>query len=113
MTKQEEIKGFVTFPYVKSLTDKIGKVQKKNQIKVAYKPVVKITSLLNSVKDKQDPKLCAGVYRISCQCGIPYFGEKGRNINIRQKEHLKDSEKGITKSAIAQHTVYTGHSIDK
>ena len=47
-TTEEEIKDLATLLYAKNFSEKIGKVLRKNHIKVVYKPIRKITCLLES-----------------------------------------------------------------
>ena len=45
------------------------------------------------------------VYRIPCECGLIYIGETGRNLEMRQTEHLAFSQKSLKeKSTVAKHT---------
>jgi hypothetical protein len=53
------------------------------------------------------------MYRIPCECGKVYIGQTGRSIEARCKEHMRhiwlDQPE---KSAVAEHSINTGHQID-
>jgi hypothetical protein len=54
----------------------------------------------------------SGVYRIPCECGRVCIGQTGRSVDIRLKEHQRHNRlEHPDKSAIAQHSVGTGHRI--
>ena len=92
--------------YIPRVTDRIGKLLKKHQIKTIYKPTQKLQDSLRPAKNSRDLKTCGGVYRIPCSCGDVYIGTTKRSVNTRIKEHerhccLRDTER----SAVAQHIV--------
>jgi len=67
--------------------------------------------MLRNVKDPL-PLRTPGVYEIPCTCGDTYIWQTGRLVSTRLKEHsralrLYQGEK----SAIAEHSLRTGHRI--
>jgi hypothetical protein len=68
--------------------------------------------MLRMVKDDLGVKV-PGVYRIPCECGKVYVGQTGRSIETRCKEHMRHIRLDQPeKSAVAEHSVNTGHQID-
>jgi hypothetical protein len=68
--------------------------------------------MLRSVKDDLSLKF-PGVYRIPCECGKVYVGQARRSIETRCKEHMRHIRLDQPeKSAVAEHSVNTGHQID-
>jgi hypothetical protein len=54
-----------------------------------------------------------GVYQIPCKCGKVYVGQTGRSIQAKCKEHIRHIHLNQPeKSAVAEHSVNTGHQID-
>lgn len=99
-------------PYIQGITDRIGKVLHKHNIKTIFRPHSKISDLLPSVKDKIAPLLSQGVYRIPCSCGSVYIGETKRPISVRVSEHERCiRQRSIADSALAEHKYNTGHQI--
>jgi hypothetical protein len=72
----------VILPYIHGTTDKIAKILKKKNIRVAFSPPNSLRNIPNSLinmldtaKDPIEPKLHPGVYAIPCYCGNMYIGE--------------------------------------
>ncbi len=128
--KQTRAKGMVVLPYIKGTTEAIQRVLKKHGIGTSVRPHQTLRQLLVHPKDKIEPKYKSEVvYQIPCKnCDKSYIGETGRKFDIRLKEHKteadkdrdtiytrstrKQSEKEITKSAIADHVRQCYHVID-
>lgn len=54
-----------------------------------------------------------GVYEIPCKdCEKSYVGQTSRRINVRVKEHSNNVRRRATTSALANHVVEFGHTID-
>lgn len=101
-------------PYVKGVTDTIGKLLNKLSIRTVFTPNTKIAQLLRSPKDSF-PLEKPGVYKIDCSCGSAYIGQTKRTITSRVKEHIRAVKNNDTqKSAIADHllTAGTNHWIE-
>ncbi|XP_020298905.1 uncharacterized protein LOC109863122, partial [Pseudomyrmex gracilis] len=65
-------KGTTYLPYIKSVTDKIGRILNKHNIQTVYKPTNKIGQILNNPKDKRPLLDTPGVYKIPCSYGKVY-----------------------------------------
>ncbi|XP_055858997.1 uncharacterized protein LOC129921274 [Episyrphus balteatus] len=90
-------------PYVKGVTDRVGKVLKRYGVKSIFMPPKKIKNYLQSPKD-QFPLQTPGVYAVPCSCGSCYVGQTQRNIATRLKEHISAVSKSQReKSAICEH----------
>ncbi|KAL1110151.1 hypothetical protein AAG570_008228 [Ranatra chinensis] len=64
-----------------------------------------------SVKDPL-PLKTSGVYEIPCCCGESYIGQTGRLVSTRIQEHIRATKNNDMKSAVAEHSMETGHLID-
>jgi hypothetical protein len=53
------------------------------------------------------------VYSITCECGRGYFGETGRPLSVRLREHGHNLKEGhLEISKLAQHAFEDGHRVD-
>lgn len=92
-------------PYLEGVTDRIGKLLKRHDIKTIFKPPAKIRQLLRTVKDTI-PLQTPGVYAIPCSCGSCYIGQTKRSISVRMQEHIKAMRNNDPhSSAIAEHVM--------
>jgi hypothetical protein len=67
--------------------------------------------MLRPVKDDLDLKE-PGLYRIPCECGEVYVGQTGRSTETRCKEHVRHIRlEQPEKSAVAEHSINSGHRI--
>ena len=87
-------------------------------IKVYHSSENKLFRALCTHKDSVNESQKPGVYRIPCECGLVYigeiYGETGRNLSVRLKEHKTNCEKAEQdKSAVpvAKHTWTYDHRI--
>ncbi|KAH1024076.1 hypothetical protein HUJ05_003635 [Dendroctonus ponderosae] len=87
-----ERKSWACLPYIHGVTDKIGKILEKHQVKTIFKPTRTIQQTLRSAKDKRDPLSAPRVYRVPCSCGRAYIGTTKRSINTRITEHKRRYE---------------------
>jgi hypothetical protein len=54
----------------------------------------------------------SGIYSIPCECGSVYFGQSGRTIQRRIKEHNRHIKLAQpNKSAVAEHSINFDHII--
>ncbi|KAJ4429872.1 hypothetical protein ANN_22076 [Periplaneta americana] len=110
--EQEETKGMTYIPFYGPISGKISRMLRKHGIKTIHKPPTMIQNLLRPVKDDLGLRT-PGVYRIPCECGKCYIGQTGRTIMERCKEHQRSIRLYYPdKSAVAQHSLETGHKID-
>ena len=116
--------GLVILPFIPGITEKLKRLLKKHQIKVATKPLRTVGNMLPSLKDKiiKFDQLGA-VYKIPClDCTGVYIGETGQSLKTRCKEHQRDVKPDIIaqptnedlkkKSALVKHICLSGHQID-
>lgn len=110
---QDLTHGTVFLPYVKKVTDRIGRLLTRHGVRTIFKPTQQLRNILRSAKDPQDRMSLAGVYRIPCSCGSVYIGTTGRSFNTRITEHKRNCRLGQTeKSAVADHALSgRGHDI--
>ena len=122
-------KGMVVLPYVKGLSESVGRVLKKHGISTAMRPHQTLRKALVRPKDKiSQENMCGCIYSIGCKnCNSRYIGETGRKFSTRLSEHIKDSsntpqvftraekrasETVFNKSALTDHSARTNHVID-
>ncbi|VDQ03699.1 unnamed protein product [Trichobilharzia regenti] len=112
------------FPYRKQTSDEIKRILNDHNIKVKvyFLSTNTLHSSLVKVKDKieqENQQNC--VYQISCgDCDTVFVGETSRQIRVKEhKQCLKvapkssaDLKKLEDNSAIALHSIETGHKID-
>ncbi|XP_078357438.1 uncharacterized protein LOC144642347 [Oculina patagonica] len=84
--------GFVVLPYVQGISEKIGRILKQQEVKVAYKPLKTVNSLFPRPKAQNDvdrPK-SGVVHRIGCtSCNFVYYGQTERALKTRIAEHKR------------------------
>jgi hypothetical protein len=92
------------------LAHKISRLLAKFNIRTVHIPRKKTTHMLRSVKDDLALNV-PSMYQIPCECGK--VGQTGRSIKTRCKEHRTHTHlKKPNKSAVAEHSINTGHRID-
>lgn len=110
---QEQPTTTAYLPYVKNTTDRIAKILKKNGIKTTFTTTTKLSQLLTSNKDKLDPLLTTGIYKVPCECGSVYVGMTNRSIKTRITEHKRHTRlQQPDRSAVAQHSLENNHTIN-
>jgi hypothetical protein len=98
-------------PYIQGVSDELGQIYKRHNIKTFQKPYNSIRSLLVKPKDPtKDCDKCGLIYGLKCSCGETYVGETARAFGIRVKEHQKRIGTNIT--AMGEHLRDTGHQLD-
>ena len=108
------VSTWVSVPYVRGMSEAIGKTLRPLGIGVAHRASPWKWTLCAGLKDSIPEKSRKGViYRVPCkECDAVYIGETLRNLEERLKEHKRHVEKSDPKgSAIAEHVLKTGHSI--
>jgi hypothetical protein len=108
----EEPTSVAMLPYQHYVTNKISRLLAKRNIKTIHIPDRKSIHMLSSVKNKLGLKV-PGIYRIPYECGKVYVGQTSRAIENRCKEHKRHIHLGQPgNSAVAEHSIETGHNID-
>ena len=90
-TQRTTTTGYITLPYVGTISDALARTIRPYGIQVHHKPSNTIRSRLVRPKDKVDKLEKANVvYRIECQeCSVKYIGETERQSGKRVKEHRR------------------------
>ncbi|XP_058840132.1 uncharacterized protein LOC131695616 [Topomyia yanbarensis] len=108
--------AYVAVPYVAGLSEKLEKILRKHDTKLAFKPKDKIKNIIFSkLKDPIPPgKQKNVVYSIPCGTGDgkTYVGQTGRRLETRVAEHKNDAKKKDARTGLAQHTLQEGHIFD-
>ena len=106
--------SFVVLPYVKGIAEKISRVLRRENIKVCYKPTSTLSHQFPKPKDKLPPEQTSGViYKICCcDCDFAYYGQTGRALKTRIKEHERVVSQFDQYSKVAKHAEQYDHRID-
>ena len=92
-SKEEERHiGLVVLPFISGITERLKRLLKNHQIKVATKPLRTVGNMLPSLKYKISKFDRRGVVdKILCldNSGV-YIDETGRSFKTRRKEHPRD-----------------------
>ena len=118
LQEEERYIGLVILPFMRGIAERINRLLKTHQIKVATK-----SYMLPSLTDKINKFDQRGVvYKIPCLLYRCYIGETGRSFKTRPKEHHRDIKLDIIaqlsnenlkkKSALVKHVCLNGHRID-
>ncbi|KAG5886168.1 hypothetical protein JTB14_024848 [Gonioctena quinquepunctata] len=108
--KTQPHKAFL--PYIKGVTDKIGRILEKRDIKTIFTANNKISDFLRSPKDNIANE-SQGIYEIPCsECPRTYIGQTNRGVTSRVYEHPLAVRLLDPSSAPSKHNEETGHIID-
>ena len=106
--EKEEKRGKVVLPYVKGVSERMGRVFKKYNLETIHKPSAKLRHILcNNMKDKVEMLDQTGaVYYNNCKKHPKpkndYVGETDRVLRGRQYEHRTIDHKTASRSASIQ-----------
>ena len=106
----EALKPFV--PYEKGKSEQLKCVANKYGLEVIFTRSLSLKSKLRTNPFKSD-STCGVVYKVTCSCCKKYFGETGRTIEERIKEHQADvnNEKSVEKiTGLSQHLRESRHT---
>jgi hypothetical protein len=111
--QQIEYQSSVCLPYIGPASHEIERILRNEAgIKVYHSSENKLFRALCTHKDNVNESQKPCVYRITCECGLVYTCETGRNLSVRLKEHKTNCEKAEKdKSAVAKHTWTYDHRI--
>ena len=111
--KQENIR-YVKAPYIRGASERISRMLKPFDVKLAMKPSNSLSSKLQNVKDKiPDIEKSSVVYKIKCRdCDSCYIGETGRQLGTRILEHRSNVRSLYNRSQLVEHITSHNHSID-
>ena len=81
-------------------------------ITTTFRSIISFSFLTSNIKDKIKNEAC-GVYKLTCECKKVYIGETRRSVKVRRSEHERAARlTHPNQSAVAEHTLKTGHRID-
>ncbi|XP_015780594.1 PREDICTED: uncharacterized protein LOC107358508 [Acropora digitifera] len=112
---EHNFNGFVVLPYVRGVSEKIGRILNQQKVKVAYKPQQTINSLFPRPKelDDSDRQKSGIVYKLSCtQCNFVYYGQTERSLKTRIVEHKKAVASFDQNSKVAGHVHLFSHRMN-
>ena len=102
-------KDKIVIPYSKEVKIASETLGKNSPIIFSYPSTIG-SALVNVYQNKND--VTAGVYRIPCKdCDKWYYGQTGRSLQARKKEHMDSVRKAQNNSAIFQHMSTNNHRI--
>ena len=110
--EEDDYKRCIVLPFNSNLKF-LNNVLKESSYKLAFNNPGTIGKTLINNKPKQTIE--AGVYKIPCKevtCGKSYYGETGRSLDIRIKEHKNDIRRGNDQNALFHHMESSSHGID-
>ena len=105
---------YASAPYLVKTSEKVSKLLKPFNIRLAHKPSAPLRNHLCNFKDKRPISKSSGViYKISCSmCLAVYIGETGRLVEERMAEHQRDIRNKKRESLVYMHTEQYGHTFD-
>ena len=107
--------GTITVIYIKGVSQCIGRILGRADIRTTSRTVTTIRSLLVKTKPVTEEHKKKGViYKVPCQdCNKVYIGETGRRFGTRLNEHKRHCKLlQPDKSTIAEHAIGENHHID-
>ncbi|BHF80730.1 hypothetical protein SprV_0702385800 [Sparganum proliferum] len=107
-----DTKVWRAFPYVKNVSEAVGRLLAPLGVGVAHRPEATIRRQLMKPKDPLPRQETSGVvYRIWCSFGQSnHVGETGRQLQTRMAEHAAAVRRNDASSQVAAHSTGTGHS---
>ena len=96
---------YVSLPYIRGVSERIGRVLAPLNIKIANNSKPTLREKLVGVKDcKPKEQQKGAIYKTACECGATYIGETGRTKRVRLKEHVAALKHGRGEtSPLAEH----------
>ena len=104
----------IVLPYISGLSEKLSRMFRQHNIKVAHRTTNNISDIFPRPKGERDPALATGVvYKIDCkECDFCYYGQTDRSLKTRVNEHKRAVCQNNLSSNVAEHTTKTGHEFD-
>nr|VZI15676.1 unnamed protein product [Spirometra erinaceieuropaei] len=111
-TNRRDTKVWRALPYVKNVSEAVGRLLPPLGVGVAHRPEATIRRQLMKPKDPLPRQETSGVvYWIWCSCGQSnYFGETGRQFRTRMAEHAAAVRRNDASSQVAAHSTGSGHT---
>ncbi|BHF69098.1 hypothetical protein SprV_0301213900 [Sparganum proliferum] len=106
-----DTKSWRALPYVKNVSEAVGRLLAPLGVGVAHRPEATIRRLVMKPKDPLTRLETSGVfYRIRCSCGqSDYVGETGRQLRMRIAEHAAAVRRKNANSQVPAHSTRSGH----
>jgi hypothetical protein len=101
----------ISFTYFGYKTQKITKIFKDTQLKIAYRTNNTVQKHLFGKQTKLDKYANSGIYTMKCmECTRQYTGQAGRPFKTRFKQHIRAIKHNSDTSTYAQHILNNGHT---
>nr|VZI40959.1 unnamed protein product [Spirometra erinaceieuropaei] len=109
---RRDTKVWRALPYVKNVSEAVGRLLAPLGVGVAHRPEATIRRLIMKPKDPLPRLETSGVvYRIWCSCGQSnYVGETGRQLRTRMAKHAEAVRRSDASSQVAVHSTGSGHT---
>jgi hypothetical protein len=105
-------RALVVLPCIPFLGEKIKRIGSKLDVKVVFSSKYTLRSKLVHFKPRESVINKAVIYRIPCECGHCYVGERGRTVYIRINKHQNSIKKKVPDiSKLPEHHFNTGYRI--
>nr|VZI06352.1 unnamed protein product [Spirometra erinaceieuropaei] len=107
-----DTKSWRALPYVKNVSEAVGRLLAPLGVGVAHRPEATIRRLIMKPKDPLPRLETSGVvYQIWCSCGQSnYVGETGRQLRTRMAEHAAAVRRNDASSQVAAHSTRSGYT---
>nr|VZI22686.1 unnamed protein product [Spirometra erinaceieuropaei] len=109
---RRDTKVWRALPYVKNVSEAVGRLLAPLGVGVAHRPEATIRRLVMKPKNPLPRQETSGVvYRIWCSCGQSnYVGETGRQLRTRMTEHAAAVRINDASSQVAAYSTTSGHT---
>ncbi|XP_058840422.1 uncharacterized protein LOC131695902 [Topomyia yanbarensis] len=109
----EQTAKYISIPYIPCLSEKIGKVLRKNNLNAAYKPNDKIKNTIFTMLKDKIPKMQQTNVVYSIPCGgctnKEYIGQTSQTLEKRISQHKNSIRTSTSITGLTQHTRECGH----
>ncbi|XP_058816175.1 uncharacterized protein LOC131679462 [Topomyia yanbarensis] len=109
----EQTAKYISIPYIPCLSEKIGKVLRKNDLNAAYKPNDKIKNTIFTMLKDKIPKMQQTNVVYSIPCGgctnKEYIGQTSQTLEKRISQHKNSIRTSTSITGLTQHTRECGH----
>ena len=95
--------GYVTLPYISGITDALRRILRKQNIRVATKPLKTLQRMFPSPKLQIAPEQRTNVVYIIIYLAL--IGETGTSFETRKKEHIRSVKNCKKGSNIGMHGI--------
>ncbi|XP_058820994.1 uncharacterized protein LOC131683172 [Topomyia yanbarensis] len=113
---EERTTKYASIPYIPCLSEKIGKLLRKNDVTAAYKPTNKIKSTVFTMLKDKIPKMQQTNIVYSIPCGVcdnkEYIGQTSQTLEKRITQHKNSIRTRTSCTGLTQHTTEQGHHFD-